>query len=319
LAFRGIAPGDSDNASVGAATLTACPDEVADWVPAVHMGPEETAAVSIADADGDGLQDVIFTNQRAESLSIWWGQRGMMPTDRTDVHVGRSTSAARVGDVDGDGKTEIVVALPDVAAFGILRASEEARRFRDVEHIFQGPAPLFPVLLDFNQDGRSDVVFAEALELGRSAYARVANGSGWDPHVMLGASLGVPLLAIDEKSLITVQSKRLAQVDLDASAQVASRVDLGFTHDWTPVATMKRDVVLSGPAGELVRANGPRGGPCRLGVLPVGFGRWGAAADLDGDGTLDAVALDSCRSCTSNHVFARGLPARADAASTDTP
>jgi hypothetical protein len=33
-----------------------------------------------------------------------------------------------------------------------------------------------------------------------------------------------------------------------------------------------------------------------------------AFADLDGDGVLDALRLDTCARCDSNHVFVRGLP-----------
>jgi hypothetical protein len=32
-----------------------------------------------------------------------------------------------------------------------------------------------------------------------------------------------------------------------------------------------------------------------------------ALGDLDGDGTLDAVRIDTCARCESNHVFVRGL------------
>jgi hypothetical protein len=272
------------------------------------MGPEETTAVSIADADGDGLQDVIFTNQLAESLSIWWGRRGEMPRERVDVHIGRSSSPARVGDVDGDGRSDIVVALPDAAALGILRGTPDARRFMDVETVFQGPAPHSPVLLDWNADGRSDVLFSEALD-PYQAEARTSDGQTWLPHILLGSAIGMPLLALDAHRLITAREGRLMRVELDAWGSLVHRNELGYSQEWSPLGVVQQELIVGLKSGELHRLSESGRRPCRLGDLPADFGRWSATADLDGDGTLDAVSFASCRGCTSNHVFARGLVA----------
>jgi hypothetical protein len=50
----------------------------------------------------------------------------------------------------------------------------------------------------------------------------------------------------------------------------------------------------------------PEAPPC---VLGKEFSHWQYAAigDLDGDGVLDAIAHATCRLCTSNQVFIRGI------------
>lgn len=295
-------------------TIPECESIIADWAPTVKMGPAETVAVSIGDADSDGTPDVLFTNQLAETVTIWWGQRGAMPREHVDQRIGRSNGPARVGDVNGDGIVDIVVPLPDDTALGLLRG-EGSRRFGTVTQVFQGPVPHSPVLLDWNNDGLSDVVFAEALAPERSSYARTASDGTWTPHALLGGTLGVPLLASGPQSVITATNGSLTHVVLDNMGQVKSRTDIGFaSDDWTPLGFLGEWLYMSDRNGGLVRTTTHGERPCRAGTLPDDLGRWGAAADLDGDGVLDVAGFDSCRACTSNQIFVRGMMSAASIA-----
>ncbi len=100
-----------------------------------------------------------------------------------------------------------------------------------------------------------------------------------------------------------------------ATATGARRQDLSGRPDRLPSGIQDLlnadDVTFSTYAraanGQIIRLN-EEDAPCALGPKGVGW-TIEALGDLNGDGTLDAVAHDSCRECTSNHVFLRGVAA----------
>ena len=142
--------------------------------PAV-MGPRETKAGRFADLDGDGHMDALFTNQMDESISVYWGDGSprLQDVERLDLPIGRSKSAAAVGDLNGDGRPDLLVSEPDRSRFAVRLASG-ARSYAPASHVAQDEAPEHLELLDWDQDGTLDII-----ALDRNAlYVRAGRGDG---------------------------------------------------------------------------------------------------------------------------------------------
>jgi hypothetical protein len=267
------------------------------------MGPLETTATALGDLDGDGRLDAIFTNQAEATMSVWWGEPGRMPVERTDIPAGRSQWPAAVGDVDGDGTLDLVLGLQDDSAFAIVRGLG-GRRFAETEHVFQSPPPTQVALFDVNTDHHLDIVFSEPT--GRMN-VRLGDGKRWAGHKLLvTAQLDTRLSGV----VMLGRAPALALWDAAGAWTTTLRGEAlplaeGATQ-WIPalgapgpVARTDHNLLIAYPTAAAPCALGPEASPWHIAAI----------GDLDGDGVYDGVAYASCRECTSNHVFVRGIPA----------
>lgn len=290
----------------GAAPLPACGGGVSQWVEDVRMGPLETTAAALGDLDGDGRLDAIFTNQAEATMSVWWGEPGRMPVERTDIPAGRSQWPAAVGDVDEDGTLDLVLGLQDDSAFAIVRGLG-GRRFAEIEHVFQSPPPTQVALYDVNTDHHLDIVFSEPT--GRMN-VRLGDGKRWAGHkllvtaqpetrlsgvVMLGRAPALALWDAAGAWTTTLRGEALPLAE-GATQWIPALGAPG------PVARTDHNLLIAYPTAVAPCALGPEASPWHIAAI----------GDLDGDDVYDGVAYASCRECTSNHVFVRGIPAVAE-------
>lgn len=286
------------------ATVPPCGDTVTQWVEDVRMGPRETTSAALSDVDADGVLDALFTNQMDESVTIWWGQKGALPRENVTVATGRAYAPAAVGDIDGDANADLVLALQDDSAFAIV-PGRGRRTFGEPSRIFQSPPPVSAALLDVNGDERLDIVYNEFFS---NINVRTRAAGSWAPHrKALGlnpaTSVAGIVRALPSPRLLLDERGRLLDRTLDGTQQ--------HGHDqltrWVPGPLGTDQAFAVHSSGQLVRvATG--GGLCAIGPYTA---PWQPAAmgDIDQDGVLDVIALDSCRECTSNHVFLHGIAA----------
>ena len=277
-----------------------CPGVVGDWIEDVRMGPRETVAGTLADVDRDGNLDALFTNQADQSVSVWWGRRNGMPQERTDVPIGRSQDVVAVGDVNSDGVNDLVAALQDDSAFGIVLGSGR-RRFGEPSRLFQSPAPARVLIRDGDGDSPPAIVFQTVTG---ALNQRLQDRDGWQRHTLLRELGDLSLSGLTGERVLAAGRRGASVVELRTSWHE----DIAGIHHWIPGANGRTLGVTEHKA--LIES--PDGVPtCRAGSP---LGRWSALAvgDIDGDGTDDAIAADSCRECTSNHVFLRGLRGPSD-------
>lgn len=288
--------------------LPACPVTVSDWVEDFHSADRETVGGAVADLDGDGLLDPFYTNQYDETLTIWWGRPKELPSEFTNITIGRSGGRPRSGDVDGDGIIDIVAVLQDESAIGYLRGLGN-RKFATIEKVFQSPPAFSAVLVDTNDDRQLDLVMTT---LGDRVNVRLRNGAEWlphrqflniNPHDVLSTWMqgpNGPLIALSRNTSFAEPYSVLYAMDGAATVAPPWVVrwvdrDAAADHRTAYAVTDKR---------RLVQWNGVSW--CEVGPAPHVL-PW-AVADLTGDGTLDAVSSESCRMCSSNHVFFKGMP-----------
>ncbi|MBI5384184.1 MAG: immunoglobulin domain-containing protein [Verrucomicrobia bacterium] len=133
---------------------------------ATGLNPTELAA---ADLDGDGRLDLVVINADADTVSAF--RNVATPSNlsstsfapRVDVATGRQPIGLAVGDVDGDGRPDVVTAnhgdntfsvLRNLASPGILTSNSFALRM----NFGAGAGPHSIALGDLNNDGRLDAV-----------------------------------------------------------------------------------------------------------------------------------------------------------------
>jgi hypothetical protein len=282
--------------------IVRCADAVSQWVDAVRMGPLETTSATIADVDGDRAPDSLFTNQMEETVTIWWGRVGEMPTERTEVPIGRSHASVAVGDVDGNGTLDLVAALQDDAAFGIAHGMG-GRQFGAPERLFQSPPPSFVALADVTGDTGLDILYGE---LFHNVMVRERAGGSWLPHQkLLGLEATTQVVGLTSASkqffLLLTGRQGFTVRSLDGRRESI----INALTRWVPGSQGSEATYALHGSGNLVRRSADDTlcavGPYTAPWTPA------AAGDLDGDGFIDVVALDSCRQCTSNHIFMRGI------------
>ena len=138
-----------------------------------NLGPFENVASLTADFNGDGIPDVAVLNSAYGTVSLMLGQANGQPPKPQTVRYKTGTlgTAFAVGDVNGDGKLDLLVESDFVNAgyptFGLLLGNGDGT--------FQAPRTMsnmcrfggnLVVLADMNGDGRLDVVTACGVSLG---------------------------------------------------------------------------------------------------------------------------------------------------------
>jgi 6-phosphogluconolactonase (cycloisomerase 2 family) len=124
---------------------------------------------ALADIDGDGKSDLIVTDYNNNTISIYrnTGTSGSMTTasffNKYDYTTGNNPYGLAVGDVDGDGKPDIVVVnygsstvsvFKNTATSGIIGASSLAPKV----DFATGANPYHVAIVDIDGDGKPDMV-----------------------------------------------------------------------------------------------------------------------------------------------------------------
>jgi hypothetical protein len=168
-------PGNRTNAGAvfvffGSASLPALWDLAATPASLTIYGPANNAALSrvaVGDVNGDGKLDLIA--RTAASAYVFYGPLSagtidLASTPASATITGLSGDWVAAGDVDGDGKTDIILGLTnetDVVRGGTLVASQTIGTAAAAR--FNGATPQSLSTLDWNGDGKAEVVIGDPL------------------------------------------------------------------------------------------------------------------------------------------------------------
>lgn len=194
-----ILKGDGEGEFVAGATLS-----VSGGAP----NAATVAALAAGDFDGDGRTDLcVLSFQDARTLLLFHRGRGALEFEAprpTDL----GPSAARwltSGDVDGDGRTDLVVSSRDLIAPGVFGTTSVWRSAGDGTFAagpnFPGPSAFPSILADLDADGRPDLVDLNRLGSGaecctyRLQVHRNQGGGSFGPWASVDVDYGRPSVA----------------------------------------------------------------------------------------------------------------------------
>ncbi|OUJ71095.1 FG-GAP-like repeat-containing protein [Hymenobacter crusticola] len=220
------------------------------------------AGVALGDVNGDGALDFVAANPLINTVSVRLnsGTGTFSGTQEVAVSPGRTPEFVALGDVDGDGDLDLVVAASDAATTNtgslIVRLNNGTGLFSSGASYSIGYAPRSVVLGDFDGDGDLDLA--------------TANGAAGTLSVSHNDGKGVFVETQRFNLRSTVANIAVGDIDGDGA------LDLVATTALTNAVQLLR--------------NGGNGLFAIAGTLSVSSPGSVALGDVNGDGTLDVLA-----------------------------
>jgi uncharacterized protein (DUF2141 family) len=251
------------------------------------LGGGGDASVVVADVNGDGVLDVIASNpfaapgccQSVVSVLLGNGDGTFQPevTYYLDYHSGGDQGGARplaVGDVNGDGKLDILVSTFDLVE--VLLGNGDGTFYKGVNYVIDENFDSIAVG-DFNGDGKLDLALAWRCDAGCVGIA-LGNGDGTFQPFSTYASSGTP-----PTSVAVADVNGDGKLDLLTANYYCS--DCGYTSGAV-------GVLLGNGDGTLQQVVSYRS----IGTVATSV----VAADVNGDNRPDLVVANKCQTVTKD-------------------
>jgi hypothetical protein len=125
---------------------------------AVGDGPN---SVSVADLNGDRIEDLAVANGDTSTVSVMFGKRDGTFASAVSFTVGNLPACVTVGDLNGDKKPDLIVGnagFPDTSLSLLL--GDGRGNFPTATNYLLKSYPFFAALADFDRDKKPDLAVA---------------------------------------------------------------------------------------------------------------------------------------------------------------
>lgn len=228
--------------------------------------------IAIGDIDGDGKPDLAVANHGTNSVSVLRNTStagSISFATKVDFTVGSSPYSVAIGDVDGDGKPDLVVSNEVDNTLSVLRNTSSAGNiwFATKVDFAVGPQPRGVVIGDIDGDGKPDVA--------------VANNGLETVSVLRNLSSSGTISFAPKLDLLTPGNPNgVTAGDLDGDG----KIDFAVPRQAANVVSLLRNTSSSGNISlassvDLVTTGQPFG--------------MGAVGDVDGDGKPDVIVANT--------------------------
>jgi hypothetical protein len=123
--------------------------------PSVEIG----SALTAGDFNGDGLLDLVFSEQSTSALTVLLGNGDGTFTKRHGQLAESISSQMTAADLNGDGKLDLIIPSPSNNAISVLRGKGNGTFQAPITYPVVG-GPVSVAIADFNGDGKLDMVSA---------------------------------------------------------------------------------------------------------------------------------------------------------------
>jgi hypothetical protein len=297
-------------------------NNVTSFAPRVDLSAGDyTNLITTGDFDGDGRTDIAVTNTVTNTVSVFQNTStigAITFAARIDLATDGSPVGIAVGDLDGDGKPDIVVANAYSDTISVFRntSTKGVMSFATKIDFAAGRTPCIIAMGDLDGDGRPDLavsnadtnvvsVFRNTSAIGSISFASMVDFGAGGPSLQVAIADmngdGKPdLIAGNHNDTLRV----LQNASTIGNVSFTPAVDVQMDNNTYPFligtgdlnGDGRPDVVVTNHNGNdlIVFSNTSAGGAISLAPrvdLAVGGATWGVAiGDLDGDGIPDIVA-----------------------------
>jgi hypothetical protein len=116
----------------------------------------------VADVNGDGIPDIVVTNYADNTVSVFNNGSDLgkvLLSSKMDFPAGTSPESIVVGDVDGDGETDLVISTASgITILSNSSGTNTIMTFTDITKLSYGGTPAGIALGDIDGDGKPDIV-----------------------------------------------------------------------------------------------------------------------------------------------------------------